>query len=301
MRSTDTFRQYIWLVNTMLRRKSITLKQIKTLWAESNINEGRPLSRTTFYRLKLAVEDMFGLQICCDSSGHRYYIGNPEVLRDHSIEKWLLNTLTVNSIFTDRLTVKDRILLEDIPGGTEYLDTIINAIKHKQVLSMGYKKFDSAEGYTIPIEPYCLKVFLQRWYMLGRSPVKGEALQIYALDRMTELTETELTFEPDPHFDAKRFFSDFYGVFVGDSAPAERIVLRAYNKMADLMRTLPMHHSQREIGTTDNHTDFELRLVASSDFIHAILKEGHELEVIEPLSVRERIKTELDKAMRLYE
>jgi len=299
MKSTDNFRQLSWLVNTILRIKNITFEQIGQLWVANDLNDGKPLSRTTFYRLRQAIEDMFGIRIECDSK-HQYFISNPETLRDNSTQNWMLRTLTVNSLLLDGLSIKDQLLLEDIPAGLEHLETAINAIKDHHKLQMGYKKFSDSEAYSTLIEPYCLKLFHQRWYLLGKSERKGGKLGIYALDRMTELTETAVQYELAADFDAETYFKNYFGVFVGEEAPAQHIVLRAYGNMPNLLRTLPLHHSQKEICKTDTYTDFEYYLAPTFDFQQAILKEGHELEVIEPDSLRKTIHEALTKALKRY-
>ena len=299
MRNTDTFRQYTWLVNTIQRAKSITFEKIGQLWVDNDLNEGKPLSRTTFYRLRMAIDDMFGIRIESDNQ-HRYHISNPETLCDNSTQNWMLRTLTVSSLLMDGLSIKDQIIIEDIPAGLEHLETIIDALKNRHALCMGYKKFTDSEPYTTLIEPYCLKLFRQRWYLLGKSDRKNGSLGIFALDRMTEIKETDAKYELDADFDAETFFKDYFGVFVGKKMPKQRIVLRAYFKMPNLLRTLPLHHSQKELCKTDNYSDFEYYLVPTLDFQQAILKEGHELEVIEPKSLREMIHNELKETIKLY-
>jgi len=302
MRKTDSFRQYIWLVNTIRCSRRISFERINKLWIENDMNDRRPLSRTTFYRLRQAIDEMFGILIECDASnGHQYYIANEETLQENTTQNWMLRTLTVNNILLDGLSIKERIVLEDIPAGLEYLETIIRAMKNAHKLSMSYKRFDITEGYTILIEPYCLKVFRQRWYLLGKSPEKGQQLQIYALDRITELNETGTTFDMDDSFDAKQFFKDNFGVFIGDNERPQRIVLRAFNKMIPLLRTLPLHHSQQEIATTASYSDFEYYLTPSFDFRQAVLKEGNELVVIEPVALRQQIEDTLMSALERYQ
>lgn len=300
MRNTDTFRQYIWLIDTIRISRKINLKRIQRLWIEDDLNYGKPLSRTTFHRLKIAVEDMFGIHIECDNQ-NQYFISNPETLKDNSTQNWMLQTLTVNNILVDSLSIKDRLVLEETPGGMEYLKTIIKAIKNNHTLMVDYHKFDDPDGYTTTIEPYCLKVFRQRWYLLGNNLSNEKGLQIYALDRISRLEETTTTFEIDPRFNASEFFKNYFGVFIGNDTKPVRIVLRAYGKMIPLLRTLPKHPSQKEIATTETYSDFEYFLVPSClDFRQAILKEGHELEVIEPESLRKKIHDELMKTLKQY-
>lgn len=78
MRTTDTFRQYSWLVNTIQWAQKITFENIQRKWIDDDLNDRKPLSRTTFYRLRQAIEDMFGIRIECDAKDHsQYYICNP--------------------------------------------------------------------------------------------------------------------------------------------------------------------------------------------------------------------------------
>ena len=302
MRTTDTFRQYIWLVDTIQRAKRINFKHIQELWIDEDLNDRKPLSRTTFHRLKIAIEDMFGIFIECDATtGYEYYIKNKDVFHNNSTQIWMLQNLMVNNIIIDSRTIKDRLVLEEIPAGIEYLKTIISAIKNNHALRMTHQSFEVQEAKTTILEPYCLKVFRQRWYLLGKNEQQHDNLRIYALDRITELEETKQTFELDPTFDAENFFKNYFGVFIGDDVQPTRIVLRAYGKMIPLIRTLPKHISQKEISTTDLYSDFEYYLAPTFDFQQEILKEGPELEVIEPQTLRKTILTELKSTLKRYQ
>ena len=300
MKSTDTFRQYTWMVDTILRNERISFERIGHLWIVNDLNEGKPLSRTTFYRLRQSIDDMFGIRIECDKQ-HQYYISNPEALCDNSTQNWMLRTLTVNNILLDGLSIKDQLLLEDVPAGLEHLETIIKAIKCHHVLCMGYQKFSDSEPYRTLIEPYCLKLFHQRWYLLGKSERKNYDLGVFALDRMTDLSKTDEPFKLDPSFDAETFFKNYFGVYIGEQEPPQRIILRAYGIMVNYLHTLPLHQSQKEINKAESFSDFEYFLVPSFDFRQAILKEGHELEVIEPIPLRMKVHDELVEALKNYE
>lgn len=303
MRDTDTFRQYIWLVNTILHSKRISFERIQKLWIDDDLNSRKSLSRTTFYRLRQAIEDMFGIIIQCDNNdGYQYYISNPEALKDHSTQTWMLQTLTVNNILVDSVSIKKRLVLEEIPKGMEHLQTIIKAIKNNLILIMTHQSFDSSTPKSISIEPYCLKVFRQRWYLLGKIQHNPNELRIYALDRILNLEETTEPFVMDPVFNATEFFKNFFGVFIGNEKEPVRIVLRAYgNKMVSLLRTLPKHPSQREIAIEKDYSDFEYFLAPTLDLQQEILKEGPELEVLEPKALRDQITTSLLDSLAHYQ
>lgn len=301
MRKTDTFKQYSWMVNTIYRAKKISRKRLEQLWIDDDLNERKPLSRTTFYRLRQAIEDMFGIIIKCDAKDHfQYFISNPEVLKDNSTQTWMLRTLTVNNVLIDSLSIKDRLVLEEIPEGLEYLQIIIKAIKSNHQLKMTHQSFDASEAKTMLIEPYCLKLFRQRWYLLGKTAPNYNELRIYALDRIISLEETSQAFALDPDFHADEFFRHYFGAFINNEKPV-RIILRAYGKMIPLLRTLPKHHSQKEIKTTKEYADFEYFMAPTFDFRQEILREGSELEVLEPASFRKELSQETKMAFLRYQ
>ena len=152
MRNIDTFRQYIWLVNTINRHGRISLERISKLWIENDLNDKKPLSRPTFFRLKLAIEDMFGINIECNAKeGYKYYISNSELLKSNSTQNWMLRTLTVNSMLLDGLSIKDQLLLEDIPAGLEYLETIINTPSNANTSCKWATKNSPTPNLTRPI------------------------------------------------------------------------------------------------------------------------------------------------------
>lgn len=299
MKNIDTFRQFCWLINTLLQAKKMGFERIQQRWIDDNLNEHKPLSRTTFYRLRQAIEDMFDIIIECDANDHyQYYIRNPKILKDHTTQNWMLQTLTVNNILIDSLSIKDRLVLEEIPEGLDYLQTIIKAIKSNHQLTMTHQSFEASEAKTMFIEPYCLKLFRQRWYLLGKTSPNYNELRIYALDRVTSLEETDQSFTLDPDFQAEDFFRHFFGTFTGETPT--RIVLRAYGKMIPLLRTLPKHHTQKEIVTTDQYSDFEYFMAPTFDFRQEILREGSELVVLEPESFRKVLTTEIKKTLKRY-
>lgn len=303
MRNTDFFRQYIWTINTILSSRRISLGRIQSLWIDDDLNDHKPLSRTTFYRLREDIESMFGIHIECDRTDHnQYYISNPEELHEHSTQNWMLQTLTVGNTLADGLSIKDRLVLEEIPAGMEYLPVIIKAMKKNNVLLMSYQKFGEEKGTPSLLEPYCLKVFRQRWYLLGKKHQNTEKPRIYALDRIINLEETEQPFEMDPAFNADDFFKNYFGVFIGEEEQPTRIVLRAHGKkMTSLMKTLPKHHSQHELSSTEDYADFEFFLAPTLDFKHDILKEGADLEVLEPETLRNDIQSRLREALHHYQ
>jgi hypothetical protein len=285
MTTPGQFKEYIWLVNTIYKARKISLKDINEQWLQTEMSEGVEINRTTFYRHRCAIEDIFGVYIDCDrKAGNKYFIGNREVLHEDSVQNWMLTTLSVSNLLSESMSLNDRILLESVPSGGGMLETVIKAMKESRKLSFSYQKYGKQQpDADREVSPYCVKLFRQRWYVLG--PIANGEMRLFSLDRMGDVTLQKEKFKMDKNFDAIAYFSESYGVMVDHRVNTERIVLRAYGLEPYYLRDLPLHHSQREIRTTDEYCDFELRLKPTSDFKGKLLQRAEWIEVLEPQSL----------------
>ena len=296
MKQIQLFRQYIWIINTLRLNGKLTLSQLSRKWMDDCVTDGNPLARSTFNRHRDMILDLFGVIIGCEEKTYRYYISNPSVLEDDGLMPWLFSTITVHGVLADSVAVKDRVVLEDVPAGMEYLSLIVRAIKSNHRLLIGYQKF-GVEGYEKVVCPYALKLFHQRWYLLARTA--DDQMRIYALDR---LTKAELTTEPftmPRGFSPKAYFAEYFGVLT-IPVPMAHVVIRAYDTTPDYLRTLPLHHSQREIASTDQYADFALDLRPTADFQGQLLSHGARIEVLEPESLRQQMAQSLSASLERY-
>ena len=166
MKASILFKQYVWLVDTIQRRKRITLAELNERWLCTELSEGRPLSRTTFNRHRSEVEEIFGIIIGCDAD-NRYYIVSSDVLHTDSVQQWMLNTLTVSNIVGEARNLHDRILLESIPTEGEMLRQIVEAMQRGVLINITYRRYGATTDASWTIAPYCIKLFRRRWYLVG--------------------------------------------------------------------------------------------------------------------------------------
>ena len=179
--------KYVWLVETINKAKKITFEEINEKWLDNDMSENKPLPIRTFHKWKDAVQELFGLIIENEKgSQYRYYIQNADELKNGSMRSWLFRTLAVSNMMLDSVGIKDKILLEEVHDGREYLPVILKSLKKNIVLEMTYQSYWRDEANTFEIEPYCLKAFKQRWYLVGRSPYYDK-IMTYSLDRVHQL------------------------------------------------------------------------------------------------------------------
>lgn len=306
MKPAIIFHQYIWIVNTLRRCGGLTLDQLNRRWVEDGVADGNVLQRSSFNRHRDAILDMFGIIIACEPRTYRYYISNPHELNEDSIGRWMYRTLTVHGVLADSAAVRERVMLENVPVGEEFLQTIIQAVKQNRRLLIGYRKFE-AEGYERLVCPYALKLFHQRWYLLARLSTEGEAqgeagdelMRIYALDRVTKMEMTEDVFEMPTDFSAQAYFSEYFGVLT-DHTPLAHVVVRAHKWMPNYLRTLPLHHSQRELESTADYTDFSLDIRPTADFLGELLRHGSGIEVLTPPDLRQKMRQIIAENLKRY-
>ena len=298
--SATLFNRYIWLVNTISRRGRISLEEINECWRVSPYNELHDtIPERTFHRHKEAIKSLFDIDIRCDrSDSNRYYIANEEELENDYLRKWLLGTFAVDQLSREAKNLKGRILFEDIPSGQHYLEQIIEAMRDNRTLLLQYRTFNDSFSRA-EVEPYCVKVYARRWYMLAKSVSDG-MLRVYALDRVVELGTTANSFVLASDFDAETYFAGSYGVIVNNDCAREIIRVKVDKKQRNYLRTLPLHSSQQEIQTDDDNSVFEYALSPTLDFKQALLSLGNSVEVLSPKTLREQMCKAIEQMHELY-
>ena len=59
---------------------------------------------------------------------------------------------------------------------------------------------------------------------------------------------------------------------------------------SNYLRPLPLHHSQRELASAPDYTDFSYDIRPTSDFLGELLRHSEGIEVREPLELREKMR-----------
>ncbi|MGM9817134.1 MAG: helix-turn-helix transcriptional regulator [Lepagella sp.] len=292
--------KYTWLIDTIRYAVRISHKDLSERWERNrDMSDGKPLSRATFNRWRDAIFDQFGISIECQKeAGYLYFIANPEDIDQNRLKKWMLDSFAVSNTIRENLALKGRILVDEIPSGRNHFTTILEAMKENRRVMITYHPFNQEYGYTFPIEPYCIKLFEKRWYVLGRNN-RGN-IRVYGLDRLDESEMTEETFKMPKGFDAADFFATTFGIVIGHDMKPERIVIRAYGDHKHYMRSLPLHPSQELVEEQEDYADFKLYLAPTYDFVMKLLQAGAMVEVISPATLRREIKGWIADMSDLY-
>lgn len=306
--TNQRMRTCLWIVNTLERHKALTREEINDLWMrDKSISDGNEMERRTFYNYLCAVESLLKIVIECDRRDRcRYKI--TDRFDDDNTSKWLISSFATSEAIASSADIRERVLLEDIPSGYEYLNPLMEAMRMGRKITFEYQRFEEGASHTIKnAEPYCVKLYHQRWYVLVKewrtllvSHEKIEEMHVYSLDRIKSLNITNDGFELDPMFDAKEYFKFAFGTRVEKGNPPCSVKLKVAAAQVPYLRTLPLHHSQREIETTEEYSIFELNVALTVELYLQILYYGSLVEVLEPEDLLHVIRFEVQKMAELY-
>ena len=291
--------RYVWLVDTISRYGRITLKDLNAAWLRSDISEGKPLARRTFFHYRDGVEEMFDINIQCDKSTFEYYIDDSGSEENTRLRSWLVDSVSLSGMLSNAHDISGRIMLENVPSAREHLPVIIDALKQNHRISFSYKSYTrsrSTEG--IILEPYFVKIFKQLWYVIGLN-VNDGLIKTYSLDRMSHLILMQDTFTMPDDVNPSEFFRDCFGIITNKNS-AKRIVLRVESTQAKYFRALPLHPSQQE-EVHDSYSIFSYKMRITYDLKEELMSHGASIEVLEPKELKTLILNELEQALKNYQ
>ncbi len=295
-----TINRCIWLLNTLLQSRGLSLEELNERWQKSCLGDGSRLSRTTFNTHCNVLSDMFGITIQCEHHHpYRYSVRSRSALHGNRMHQWLINAFSLSNMIEAGHNMQERILLEDIPHGSEYLQTIIEAMQQGREIFVEHQKFGS-EKTIQHLQPYAMKAHRQRWYVVGYIHEHG-AIRTIALDRVLSMDLTDEKYTVPRDFDAEEYYAHSIGIYVRQGEQPQKVLLRAYGVNVNYLRSLPLHHSQREVKTcTGEYSDFQYTLCLTPDLTNEILSMGEMAEVLQPESLRTAIRERFKASLKRY-
>ena len=304
--------KYIWLVQSLIAAGGggMTFKELNEKYSG---RFGQAYSRRTFNNHRLAVADLFGIDIDCDRSNNRYFIPySGDVLDNNESIGWLVNTFTVNSLLSlGKERLSGRVSVEEIPSGQKYLTAIMQAMEDGKELEIVYGKYSSDSSETLHVQPFAVKEHEKRWYLVAFCHERAgddrrnddiNAWRVYGLDRITSLQVTDVSFRMPKDFDVDGIFSQSYGIYFPKAGQKPvTIRFKVTDEEARYLRDLPIHRSQvEENAAKGDGRIFRIRVIPNRNLTMEFCRHAGRLEVIEPEEVRLSVKEELEKAYKQY-
>ncbi|MBZ9628165.1 WYL domain-containing protein [Psychroflexus sp. CAK1W] len=299
MSKKESISRYNIIINT-LRKRASTFKEIQEKLAfESELQDyDFNISKRTFQRDVKDISSIYNIEIEYDFSLKRYYIDfedQPDV-KGRVLEAFdIFNALNITDRLSEHIHFENR-----KPQGTEHLYGLLHAIKNKFLIKFNHKKFWDEHTSERIVEPYALKEFKNRWYIIARDQ-KDEVIKSFGLDRLTDLEITKAKFQKPADFSVTEHFRYCFGVVGPNAKSPEHIILSFTPFQGKYIKTLPLHHTQEIIIDNDEEFRISLQLYITHDFYMELRSFGYDLKVMQPEQLRKQMAWNADKVLNMYE
>ncbi len=268
------------------------------------------VDRRTIYRWIKSIKEQLHIDI--KTIKGKFYLTeeSKDRIQNNSLNKWMFNTFSLMNLLDGREALMDRILLEHIPSSNDEdkLQILLEAMEQNRRIKLKYTKYYNNPKHEPKsyerVEPYCVKLFERRWYVIcntGEKKTKEDnGMRTFSLDQISDLKVLKSTFKLPKDFSAEDYFDDVYGITTGMNGALSTIKIKVDAARANYFRALPLHHSQEE----EQHEDYSIftyKLRPANDFYQALLHEGELLEVLEPTEVREAMAKKVRAMAEKYQ
>ncbi len=253
---------------------------------DDTLNVG--FSKRTLQRDIKEIRNVFGIDIEYSKTNKGYYISQSETENmnfQRMIEAFdMFNSLNLAQDLTPFILLEKR-----RPQGTENLYGLLHAIKNKLKIKFTYQKFWEEELSQRLVEPYALKEFKNRWYVLAKDS-KDNNIKSFALDRLTNLEITNQTYQYPDNYSIEQSYRYCFGIISPNGSDPQDIILSFDPFQGKYIKTLPLHETQQVLVDNDKETRIKLKLCLTHDLIMELLSFGNNMKVIEPKSLADQVK-----------
>jgi predicted DNA-binding transcriptional regulator YafY len=182
--------------------------------------------------------------------------------------------------------------------GLEFFSALFHYIQNKNVIKINYQGFKQSKPTDLIIHPYYLKQYNNRWFLFGLNQERNEISNL-ALDRIHSIKEKKQNYI-EHQLDFEEYFDDVIGVTISEKANIETIHLHISKSRWAYVESKPIHGSQKTISKDDAGTTIQLKLKINNELVNTILGFGEDIKVIEPLDLKETIKTKIKLIYEKY-
>ncbi|MFA7447283.1 MAG: WYL domain-containing protein [Weeksellaceae bacterium] len=282
-----------------LRRNPCTFEEILSkLRSESELYEiDLEISKRTFQRDVKEIAALYKIEIKFNRTKKAYYISDDieDTYSDRLFEALdVFQLLNLNQTISQFIQFKPR-----KSTGTENLNGLLHAIQNRYQIQFRYEKFFPDEIDSRKVEPYLLKEFKDRWYVLAYDLEKKD-FRTFGLDRIYALQILPIKFQHPQTMDPKLYYKNSFGIVGPSNGEPQDIILKLTNSFGEYIRTLPLHTSQEILEEDGRDMLIKLHLIPTYDFVFELMSMGANLKVLEPQSLADELKNRFKSALELY-
>ncbi len=296
MSKRETFIRNLLVIN-LLRRRPATFKEILQHLITESRDYSLEISKRTFQRDLNDISSIYNIVIKCNSL-NQYYI--EEDNREEANER-IFEAFNIFNAFNMTENLSEFIQLEKRkPQGTENLSGLLHAVKNKLQITITYQKYWDNDSSQRVAEPYALKEFKKRWYVIAKD-LKDNRIKTFALDRLTDLETSKKHFQTPEEFNIEEYFKHCFGIISPDNEDQpEEVILSFDAHQGKYIKSLPFHESQEIVEDNEDELIVKMKVYITHDFVMEVLSYGERVKVIKPERLIKEIKGIYADALNQY-
>ena len=195
---------------------------------------------------------------------------------------------------------EDYIQFENTPTvkGNEFLAPILSAIRQSRIVVFEYRSFKSDETKSREVEPYLLKEYKNRWYLVAVE--KGTKIfKVFGLERMKEVGVNPETFKKLKSFNPTKFFKYSVGITTKPQEEPVLVKFECNSVLVQYLETQPIHSSQK-VEKSSQGGVVSLEVIVTFELEQLLLGFGNEVKVLEPKSLIDSLILKHQEAINKY-
>lgn len=295
MSAQGTIKRYQLILEKLRYNSYPSFREIEAFLQD----EGFAISKRTLQRDIDAIRNEFDVSILFDRSRNGYYIDEKDSPGYGMLLK-LIRLRNEADLLRDSIREQHNHISfehEDEWSNIKWIPLLLEAVKHNKVVEIEHFKFTRKEPLLRSIEPYLLKEYQNRWYLVGIN--EDGDVRSFGLDRITKVKVTTRTFSPLKDFDAEEYYAGVIGLNNAGGITDE-VILSVNPLTAEYLRSLKWHPSQEVIFESEKEVQFRFYVQINFELKQKILSQGQNIQVLAPSQLAKEIKSELKKALNNY-
>ena len=247
--------------------------------------ENFKFSEKTFKREREELLEILGIETVYKRSTNSYKIVEDELETENVFD----NILLIDAYRQVRGNSEIMLFEKRKSRGLEHLNGILHAIQNKKKISFNYTKYWDEIPQKRVLEPYALKEFRYRWYLLANEK-NGKDFQIktFGLDRISDFEISNSSFKKE-NFNPNEVFKNSFGIISTLHETPEEIVISFTPHQGKYIKSLPLHHSQEILIDDANELRVKFNLIPTFDFEQELLQHSEHLKIISPKNFKDRM------------
>lgn len=187
----NTLKRLMWLLRTIYQASpgGIKRKQISQKWIKNTeLSTGEEYPEKTFHNHREDIKNIFKIPI--QRKGHKYYIDLKDNMELTALATWM-DYMDIKDAVAENANLRERIFWGTVPGGSQWIRPILNAMQNSVEIVIKYSRSKKSNNYTV--QPYFLRMYRQRWYLIGGC-LKLGGIYIFSLGLISAEATTVTTF-----------------------------------------------------------------------------------------------------------